>query len=227
MTPCQPGVISRDETMSTRGHFKLLGIKFAPLNIPVKRRLETFAVLQWTLSFFFMGLSCVGLLLGLLFTRFYWLTLGYFVWYIYDYSKPERGGRRVDWVRRWSLWKHYRDFFPISLIKTSDLDPGKNYIFGYHPHGIMGDGAFGNFATEATGFSGLFPGIRPMLLTLKLQFVFPITREYLMAVGNSVLLLAIRTFVHRCMCVCVRACMRACLHACDYNEYTCWVCTDF
>jgi len=99
--------------MSTRGHVKLFGIEFAPLNVPLKRRLQTLAVLQWTLSFFFMGLSCIALLITLLFTRFYWLTLLYGIWYVYDFYQPERGGRRSEWIRRWSVWKHYRDFFPL------------------------------------------------------------------------------------------------------------------
>ena len=34
----------------------------------------------------------------------------------------------------------------------------RNYIFGYHPHGIMASGSFINFGTEGTGFSKLFPG---------------------------------------------------------------------
>lgn len=218
MTPCEPRVVSRGETMSSRDRLKLLGIEFAPLNIPLKRRLETFAVLQWILSVLFMGLTCVALLVALLFTPFYWLTLIYIAWYVYDYSKPEQGGRRFEWVRRWSLWKHYRDFFPISLIKTCDLDPGKNYIFVVHPHGIIGNGTFGNFATDATGFSELFPGIRPMLLTLNLMFMFPLLRDYLMSFGES----CKRTFVH----VCVHACtyrmlcvVPACLAACQYGLF--------
>lgn len=60
---------------------------------------------------------------------------------------------RVEWVRRLPLWKHYRDFFPIHLIKTCELDPSKNYIMGYHPHGILSAGAFCHFATEGTNFS--------------------------------------------------------------------------
>ncbi len=47
----------------------------------------------------------------------------------------------------------------MSLIKTADLDPEKNYIFCYHPHGVISLGAIANFTTESTGFSRLFPGI--------------------------------------------------------------------
>lgn len=44
-------------------------------------------------------------------------------------------------------------------------------------------GAFGNFATEATGFSSLFPGIKPSLLTLVSNFKLPFYRDIIMALG--------------------------------------------
>ena len=75
------------------------------------------------------------------------------------------------------------EFFPLNLIKTHDLDPSKNYLFGCHPHGVMGFGTSGNFATEATGFSKLFPGVISHLITLNIQFRIPIFRELLMAMG--------------------------------------------
>lgn len=42
-------------------------------------------------------------------------------------------------------------YFPISLVKTQDLPPDRKYVFGYHPHGIIGMGAIANFGTEGTG----------------------------------------------------------------------------
>ena len=72
----------------------------------------------------------------------------------------------------------------MTLVKTGDLDPNKNYILGFHPHGIMSAGAFCSFATEATGFKLKYPGIRPILLTLAGQFKFPIHREYFMTTGE-------------------------------------------
>lgn len=71
----------------------------------------------------------------------------------------------------------------MTLHKTRSLDPGQKYIFGYHPHGIISMGALGSFATEATGFSKLFPGITNTVLTLSSNFHMPIYRDYLMAQG--------------------------------------------
>ncbi|MGH0138014.1 UNVERIFIED_CONTAM: hypothetical protein FKN15_026995 [Acipenser sinensis] len=67
------------------------------------------------------------------------------------------------------------------LIKTHTLLPSRNYIFGYHPHGIFCFGAFCNFGTEATGFSKKFPGICPHLATLAGNFRLPLLRDYLMS----------------------------------------------
>lgn len=44
-------------------------------------------------------------------------------------------------------------------------------------------GAIANFATDATGFSTLFPGLNPHLLTLQSNFKLPLYRELLLALG--------------------------------------------
>lgn len=162
---------------------KFVGIEFAPLNIPFERRLQTFAALWWSSSFLFFGFGGLLLILGLLFTPFYYLSVLYFVWFAYDHKKCQQGGRRIHWVRNLAIWKLFRDYFPVQLIKTADLDPDKNYIMGYHPHGIMCAGVFCNFATEATNFSKVFPGITPSPVTLEGNFWFPLHREYIMAYG--------------------------------------------
>ncbi|XP_035004903.2 2-acylglycerol O-acyltransferase 2 isoform X6 [Hippoglossus stenolepis] len=44
-----------------------------------------------------------------------------------------------------------------------------------------GGGAFGNFCTESTGFSRLFPGLTSHLLMLPFWFRVPLFREYIMS----------------------------------------------
>jgi hypothetical protein len=56
-------------------------------------------------------------------------------------------------------------------------------ILGYHPHGFISMGAFGNFATEATGFEELFPRITNTLLTLNANFRMPLYKDYVQALG--------------------------------------------
>ena len=89
------------------------------------------------------------------------------------------------------MWRYFRDYFPAHLIKTVDLDPNKNYIFGYHPHGFLGCGMFANFGTESTGFSKLFPGIKPYPCTLTGQFKFPFRREWVMLMGEKLSIIPI------------------------------------
>ncbi|KAI2561925.1 DGAT2 isoform 2, partial [Pan troglodytes] len=98
----------------------------------------------------------------------------YFTWLVFDWNTPKKGGRRSQWVRNWAVWRYFRDYFPIQLVKTHNLLTTRNYIFGYHPHGIMGLGAFCNFSTEATEVSKKFPGIRPYLATLAGNFRMPV-----------------------------------------------------
>lgn len=71
----------------------------------------------------------------------------------------------------------------LFVLKEHDLDPKQNYVFGYHPHGIISYGAQLAFATEATGFSEKFPGITPSLLTLNSNFRIPFYRDVIMALG--------------------------------------------
>lgn len=159
-------------------------VEFAPLRIPLHRRLETTAVCIYYYSFFFGALLGTSIVIGLLFTSLYPLALLYLAWaYLFDTSTPNRGGRRFKFMRNLKIWKYFRDYFPIELVKTVDLNPEKNYIFGYHPHGVLCAGAFCNFATEATDFSKVFPGITPHLLPLMALFRPPLFRDYVMSSG--------------------------------------------
>ncbi|KAG8537891.1 hypothetical protein GDO81_023615, partial [Engystomops pustulosus] len=126
--------------------------------------------------------QCCLLLYILLFCSQYWLLpLLYSVWLYIDWDTPSRGGRRSEWVRGWTVWKYFANYFPIRLVRTAPLDPRHNYIFGFHPHGVLVVGAFGNFCTEGTGFSCLFPGLTPHLLMLSAWFRVPFFREYIMS----------------------------------------------
>ncbi|PAA51377.1 hypothetical protein BOX15_Mlig028465g1 [Macrostomum lignano] len=175
---------SEGEPAESQRGFRIFGIEFAPLNTPMRRRLQTLAVLQWLLSITVMPIICVLFIMMTLLTPLAPLSLAYVAWiFFFDRNTSQRGGRRLERVRRWSLWRHYRDYFPIRLVKSADLDPAHNYLIGYHPHGIISCGAFCNFGTEATGFSAKFPGIKPYLLTLRINFFWPLLRGYFMSVG--------------------------------------------
>lgn len=147
-------------------------VDFAPIRIPFYRRIQTFAVVLYYYSFYFGAFLGAAVILLILFSSYYPLALLYLGWaYLYDKQTPSHGGRRSKFMRNLKIWKYFRDYFPIKMIKTVDLDPQGNYIFGYHPHGILCAGAFCCFATEATDFSQVFPGITPHLLPLMGMFV--------------------------------------------------------
>ncbi|TCD67402.1 diacylglycerol O-acyltransferase 1 [Steccherinum ochraceum] len=154
-------------------------IGFVPSKIPRKRRMQTMAVAIWSTTII------NGMVIFLFLCSFppLWPLLAlYYTWMTFDKS-PERGGRFNPWVRHLGFWKYFADYYPSSFLKTCDLPPDRPYVFGYHPHGIIGMGAICTFATESTGFSKAFPGIVPHLLTLSSNFTIPFYRDVLLALG--------------------------------------------
>ena len=61
---------------------------------------------------------------------------------------------------RGRLWKQTADYFPQRLVKTADLPADRNYLVGYHPHGVISLGAGAAFGSDALGGPTLFPGIK-------------------------------------------------------------------
>lgn len=111
------------------------------------------------------------------------ILIPYLIWIFFIDNAPENGGRRFSWVRKLPVFRYFAEYFPISMIKTTNLPPDRPYIFGYHPHGILGVAAVANLATDATEFPSSFPGITPHLLTLATNFTIPLFRDCLMAMG--------------------------------------------
>ncbi|XP_049727648.1 diacylglycerol O-acyltransferase 2-like protein 6 [Elephas maximus indicus] len=154
--------------------------------LDLQEGLQTLSVLQWIPSYVLLGaIPILFMPYFLVFTKFWTLAMFLLAWLVYDWNTHSQGGRRSAWVRNWTLWKCFRDYFPIKLEKTHDLSPKHNYIIANHPHGILSYGAFINFATEANGFSRIFPAIIPSLGTLEGVFWIPIVREYVMSMGVS------------------------------------------
>ncbi|KAF7257237.1 hypothetical protein EG68_05721 [Paragonimus skrjabini miyazakii] len=125
-----------------------------------------------------------------------------------DQGNEECGSHPRKFMRKLGLWKLLRDYFPVHLILCDDIvarqdlvrtnkstsqgaqkitcnpslfPDSKNYLVGYHPHGIFGVGAFVNFATESNGFSEKFPGLTPWLTTLEVNFKAPFQRDFLLS----------------------------------------------
>lgn len=156
-------------------------IHFAPLSVPLKRRLQTLVVLAHTLS--------VACLLSVFFLLcaipIFWPVLLPYVVYVLFSNAGYSGtlSHRSNFIRSMRIWSLFASYFPARLYRSAVLPPTRKYVFGYHPHGIISHGAFAAFATEALGFSQLFPGITNTLLTLDSNFRVPLYREYALTMG--------------------------------------------
>ena len=111
-----------------RKQWSVFGIKYAPLMLPLERRLQTLAVSFWIVLYLFLWMVTVTAMYRLMYTSYWWLSALYITWIVYDLETCNRGGRKgivVRWCRSWTMWKLYAGYFPVKLIKTTDLDPKK------------------------------------------------------------------------------------------------------
>lgn len=166
---------------------ELFGVKFAPLNVPLKRRLQTLAVALWFINIAFGDIWGFLLMIFLIFYGgiFRYLTLLYLVWMYYDRETGNTGGRRsLRWLKN-NIWmRYYVEYFPVKMVKTVDLEPTRNYLFCSFPHGILSSGVFGVFGTAHVGFENEFPGLETRVITLDLHFKIPFFREYVLSMGG-------------------------------------------
>ncbi|KAI0109938.1 diacylglycerol acyltransferase-domain-containing protein [Daldinia grandis] len=157
------------------------GIRWAPWNVPWKRRMQTLVVL--------MHCMCIALTVSIFFALcanpFAWPLLLVYLLHVLSSKAATDGSLRYrsEWFRKSYIWHLFAGYFPAKLHKTHDLPPTRKYIFGYHPHGIISHGAWAAFGTEALGFSKKFPGITNSVLTLDSNFRIPLYREYILASG--------------------------------------------
>ncbi|KAH7417127.1 diacylglycerol O-acyltransferase-like protein 2B [Cadophora sp. MPI-SDFR-AT-0126] len=156
-------------------------IRWAPMNVPLQRRLQTLVVLWHTLCI----ALCVSTFFFLCAIPLFWPLLIPYMLYCMLSTASTSGtlSHRSEFLRSLPVWSLFASYFPARLHRTQELPPTRKYIFGYHPHGIISLGAFAAFATESLGFGQLFPGIKNTLLTLDSNFRIPIYRDYALAMG--------------------------------------------
>uniref|UniRef100_A0A8C3R914 Uncharacterized protein n=1 Tax=Cyanoderma ruficeps TaxID=181631 RepID=A0A8C3R914_9PASS len=95
--------------------------------------LQLLAVLQWVLSFLLLGTISLLLLIYLLFTSLWLIPVLYLAWIILDWDTPEKGGRRLPCLRRWTVWKHFRDYFPVKVRRRDGVGPSKRRCHRHVP----------------------------------------------------------------------------------------------
>ncbi|KAK9477207.1 diacylglycerol acyltransferase-domain-containing protein [Lipomyces japonicus] len=99
------------------------GIRFAPLKIPLGRRLQTLAVLFHSIALPY----CVGLFFLLIaFPPFWPLLIAYVIfayWVDKSFSNGQIANRRSPFFRRLPLFRLFCDYFPIRLHREIELEP--------------------------------------------------------------------------------------------------------
>ncbi|CAB3398361.1 unnamed protein product [Caenorhabditis bovis] len=162
---------------------QLTNIKWVNVFSPWDRQKAYFAVLLWFVLIY--PICClVQFLPFLLFFTDQWIALAlYGAWYYYDRETPRTGGYRSLWFRQLQIHKWFANYFPVRVHKTAELPPNKNYLLGYHPHGIIGIGAWSSFGFNGCGAFELFNGIRFNVCTLPGNFTAMIRREVLLSIG--------------------------------------------
>ncbi|KAG6002361.1 hypothetical protein E4U21_003154 [Claviceps maximensis] len=192
-----PELVGKDHHKAhEREAWRAGGIRFAPLRVPFKRRMQTAAVLFHCMSIIVL-VSCFWFTCA---NPFMWPILVPYLAHL-SLSNAATDGTlayRSEWLRSLPLWTLFAGYFPARLHKTSDLPPNRKYILGYHPHGIISHGAWCAFATNALGFRQKFPGITNSLLTLDSNFRLPFYRDWILAMGiRSVSKESIRNILSR------------------------------
>ncbi|KAF3915861.1 hypothetical protein AA313_de0201499 [Arthrobotrys entomopaga] len=178
-------IVQRDDIPSdlvTVAYKQRRGIRWAPLVIPIRRRIETLVVVLFQLA----GLIALAMFWFTAANPLTWPLLVPYLIYLTLTPPPSDGPPSnflSPFIRNKRFWSYFTSYFPMRLHRSVELSPEENYIFGFHPHGIISHGAWGNLVTKATGWDELFPGISNTVLTLETNFRLPFYREYLIGMG--------------------------------------------
>ncbi|KAH8833335.1 diacylglycerol acyltransferase-domain-containing protein [Flagelloscypha sp. PMI_526] len=174
-------LLSLSTPMTEIGDTLKAHIDFVPIRVPRKRRLQLLAVAAFSVM---IPCSIAFFIFLCSFPPLWPFLAAYMIWIHFIDTAPVRGGRPSRRFRALPWFQYIADYYPASIVKEANLPPDRPYVFGYHPHGIIGMGAIATFSTEGTGFSRLYPGLKiPHLLTLSSNFFVPFSRDVLMALG--------------------------------------------
>ncbi|KAL0477256.1 2-acylglycerol O-acyltransferase [Acrasis kona] len=84
-------------------------------------------------------------------------------------------GRPWPSLRQNSLWHVVHKYLGVEAVRTAELDPHKQYIFGIHPHGIL---ILSRPSIYGGVFETLFPGIELRVLGASPMFWVPGCKEF-------------------------------------------------
>ncbi|KAJ3076471.1 diacylglycerol O-acyltransferase 1 [Podochytrium sp. JEL0797] len=145
------------------------------------KSLELAAISLWLLLPFLSLGFLVFMLWASLLTRT--ITLIYMA-YCFLNNSHETGGRRSPFLRNLPHHKYIASYFPLSLHTTAIIPKSKKpYIFGYHPHGVMGLGAVLTFGSNALQIDQILEGVEICPATLDANFYVPVLKDMLLSQG--------------------------------------------
>lgn len=85
-----------------------------------------------------------------------------------------KSGRPWAAFRQHPLWRLTSRYIGIEVLRTKKLEPGKRYLFGLYPHGIL---ILSRIAIYGGVWELLFPGIETRVLGASPMFLCPGSRE--------------------------------------------------
>ncbi|KAG7402199.1 hypothetical protein PHYBOEH_005762 [Phytophthora boehmeriae] len=108
--------------------------------------------------------------------------------YIYEFTyrgNPQQTGcrERSSWVTGRSFFMEMvQQYFSGNIIRTAPLDPKKQYVLGFHPHGIMTISAI--WLQFNDQWRKLFPNFYAHILTASVLHQMPLARDILHFYGS-------------------------------------------
>lgn len=120
-------------------------------------------------------------------TSYWWTCILYITWYsTMDKDSALNGSRRSDWVRSWSWWIYAKNYYPLKVVKCfeGELDPKRNYLFSFFPHGLLATSAFLTMGTSVTEMTSLFPKHKTYLHSISAFYKLPVLRELGLTAGG-------------------------------------------
>ena len=159
-----------------------MAIRWAPLRLPMRRRLQTAAVVLTGLLI--PGTVAAVVLAAVLHPTCRLLLLLYIAWaFLIDSATPWRGGRPSRWLRGCALFRQAANYFPSRLrihpSATAAARGSEPAILCCHPHGVLSAGVLSTLAFN----SGEAELGRYRIATISLNVIFPVWREFMLGLG--------------------------------------------
>ncbi|KAI8322842.1 diacylglycerol acyltransferase [Martensiomyces pterosporus] len=121
---------------------------------------------------------------------------GYVAFCYLDPAASNGIGRRMQWVRALSAWKYLIAYFPVRVVLERRLDPGRSYVFGVSPHGILCYAGQIAMSWKHGGMDAALEGITVHTAALRPILTLPLFRDYIMALGA---ISSSRRSIRRCL----------------------------